>query len=112
MALTPPPVNLRYRRIAREQRIPVTIPEHRAMALMRRDCALCGTRAPVGGHGLTRLRVWPPHCGAPPPPPGGGAFMGPYDEVCVPRERPTDLPMACFTPPSPAARGTEREWSG
>ena len=74
-----------YQRIASEQGIPFTITETAAAAMMREPCTICGVRAPEGGHGLTRLRIWPEGVAAP----AKGGFMGPY--------HPANLATACGT---------------
>ena len=48
-------------------------------------CPACGAPAPVGGHGLTRLRVWPEGMARP----ERGGFMGPF--------APSNLATACST---------------
>jgi len=72
-----------YQRIATEQRVPFTISESDATALMRRDCELCGTPAPTEGHGLSRLCHWPDDLTRP----ARGGYMGPY--------HPANLVPAC-----------------
>ena len=74
-----------YQRIAAEQRVPFAIPEHAAAAIMREPCTACGVAAPIEGHGLTRLRVWPEGLSRP----DRGGFMGPY--------APANLAPACST---------------
>ena len=63
-----------YQRLAAEQRVPFAIPERAAAAIMREPCTACGIAAPLEGHGLTRLRVWPEGLTRP----ERGGFMGPY----------------------------------
>jgi hypothetical protein len=74
-----------YQRLAAEQKVPFAIAEHAAAAMMREPCTACGAAAPLGGHGLTRLRVWPEGLARP----ARGGFMGPY--------APTNLAAACST---------------
>jgi hypothetical protein len=63
-----------YQRLAGEQRVPFTIGESEATALMRQDCELCGVPAPAEGHGLSRLCHWPEGM----PRPNRGGYMGPF----------------------------------
>ena len=63
-----------YQRLAAEQKVPFAIAEHAAAAMMREPCTACGAASPLGGHGLTRLRVWPEGLARP----DRGGFMGPY----------------------------------
>ena len=63
-----------YQRLAAEQRVPFAIPERAAAAIMREPCTACDIAAPLEGHGLTRLRVWPEGLTRP----ERGGFMGPY----------------------------------
>ncbi|CAE7331656.1 unnamed protein product [Symbiodinium pilosum] len=65
-----------YRRTADRQGVPFTISERSACALMRRPCFGCGVPAPLRGHGLTRLRIWPAGVAKP----DRSGFMGPYCE--------------------------------
>ena len=74
-----------YQRLANEQGVPFAIAEHAATALMREPCVACGTTAPVEGHGLTRMRLWPAELQRP----ARGGFMGPY--------HPANLAPACAT---------------
>ena len=74
-----------YQRLAAEQKVPFAIAEHAAAAMMREPCTACGAAAPLAGHGLTRLRVWPEGLARP----DRGGFMGPY--------APANLAAACST---------------
>ncbi|CAE6967434.1 unnamed protein product [Symbiodinium natans] len=65
-----------YRRTAERQGVPFQISERSACALMRSPCFGCGAPSPQRGHGLTRLRFWPPGVAKP----DRGGFMGPYAE--------------------------------
>jgi len=74
-----------YQRLAAEQGVPFAIAEGAAAEMMREACTACGAPAPVGGHGLTRLRVWPEGMARP----ERGGFMGPF--------APSNLATACST---------------
>ena len=74
-----------YQRLAAEQCVPFAIAEGAAAEMMREPCTACGAPAPVGGHGLTRLRVWPEGMARP----ERGGFMGPF--------APSNLATACST---------------
>jgi hypothetical protein len=50
-----------YKRMAKDSGVPFTLADHEATALMRKDCSICGLAAGEDGHGITRLRIWPPH---------------------------------------------------
>ena len=68
----------RYRKAAKENKVPFEITDREATDMMAMDCSLCGVSAlPEVGHGITRLRIWPERlrdrqsgCSKP--------FMGPF----------------------------------
>lgn len=68
-----------YQRVAADQRVPFAMSEHAAAAMMREPCTACGSPAPIEGHGLTRLRMWPEGLTRP----ERGGFMGPFHPANV-----------------------------
>ena len=50
-----------YKRLAKDGNVPYELTDTEACALMRQACSMCGTPSdPEKGHGITRLRIWPP----------------------------------------------------